>query len=61
MGLIAKLQVVCQLTSLRAGQESSPSGHVHFNSPSAATVETIDTTQPEEIIIDPAEGAAIEM
>ena len=32
-----------------------------LHDPSAATVEIIDTTQPEEIIIDPAEGAAIEM
>ena len=29
--------------------------------PSAATVEITDTTQPEEIITDPAEGAALEM
>ena len=35
--------------------------HFHFNSPPAATVEIIDTTQPEEIIIDPPEGMALEL
>ena len=35
--------------------------HFYFNSPSAATVEIIDTTQPEGIIIDPAEGVALEI
>ena len=34
---------------------------VSFLDPSAATVEIIGTSQPEEIITDPAEGVANEM
>ena len=55
--LLISLQVVCLAGMLIPMQCSLSS----FTFTSAATVEIIDTTQPEEIIIDPPEGMALEM
>ena len=53
--LLISLQVVC-LAGMLIPMQCSLSSFT-----STATVEIIDTTQPEEIIIDPPEGMALEM